>query len=266
MIELQNLSAWYEINPQKKVLNDISLSIHKGDIVSLLGPNGSGKSTLLSIIAGISVSGLKISKNSSVVIEGCTIESYKRKELSQKVSLLTQNEHYSWSFSVFDAVLMGRYAHSSWIEPYSQTDIDYAESRIEELDLIHLKDRSIFELSGGEYQRVMIARALTQNTPILLLDEPFTHLDIQNQHTLLSVIKKIAKQNNTTVIMSLHDINSAPLFSDKTILLREGKLIYYDNTNKLFCSDYLSKAYDSSFGFFMHPYYKVMQSYIVSAV
>ena len=266
MIKLQNLSAYYEQNPQKKVLQDVSLFIEKGDIVSVLGPNGCGKSTLLSLIAGITVPGLITMKSSSIILDGKNADSYKRKNLSQKVSLLAQHEQYSWPFSVFDAVLMGRYAHSSWIEPYSKEDIDSAEYQLEELNITHLRNRSIFELSGGEYQRVMIARALAQSTEILLLDEPFTHLDINSQHSLLTLIKKIAQQKNSTVLMSLHDINAAPLFSNKTILLREGNLVCCGNTSLIFSGDYLSKAYDTEFGFFKHPYYNVMQSYITSAV
>jgi iron complex transport system ATP-binding protein len=161
---------------------------------------------------------------------------------------------------------MGRYAHSSWIEPYSKEDIESTEYQLEELGITHLKNRSIFEISGGEYQRVMIARSLAQSTEILLLDEPFTHLDITSQHSLLALIQKIAKQKNSTVLMSLHDINAAPLFSDKTILLREGNLVCFDKTSVIFSENYLSKAYNTEFGFFKHPYYNVMQSYITSAV
>lgn len=266
MITLQNLSVYYDQNPQKKVLQDISLSINKGDIVSVLGPNGSGKSTLLSLIAGITVPGLITIKDSNIILDGKDTGSYKRKNLSKKVSLLAQHEQYSWPFSVFEAVLMGRYAHSSWIEPYSKEDLESAEYQLEELGITHLKNRSIFEISGGEYQRVMIARALAQSTEILLLDEPFTHLDITSQHSLLALIQKIAKQKNSTVLMSLHDINAAPLFSDKTILLREGNLVCFDETSVIFSGNYLSKAYNTEFGFFKHPYYNVMQSYITSAV
>lgn len=266
MIELQRLSAYYEQNPQKMILQDLSLSIQRGDIISLLGPNGCGKSSLLSLIAGISVPGLMKENNSAVLIDGKAAAAYTRKALSKKVTLLAQNEYYNWNFSVIDVVLMGRYAHSSWIEPYSKEDYDYAEYQLKELDIVHLKNRSIFELSGGEYQRVIIARSLAQGSEILLLDEPFTHLDISSQHSLLSLIKKIAQQHNSTVIMSLHDINTAPLFSNKTILLREGKLISYDETSEVFKGSYLSKAYDSDFGFFTHPYYKVVQAYLTSIV
>ncbi len=262
MIEIKNLTTYYEPFPQKKVLNEINLSIQKGDIISLLGANGSGKSTLLSILAGIIIPGLVIENTAQIQIDTKAISEYKRNELSRKTAYLSQQEHYSWSFSVFDAVLMGRYAHSSWIKPYSEQDIAYAEDQLKKLDLVHLRNRSLFEISGGEYQRVMIARALAQNTDILLLDEPFTHLDITSQHSLLSLIKKIAKENNSTVIMSLHDINAAPLFSNKSILLREGTVVCYDQTEQLFTGNYLSRAYDTEFGFFMHPYYKVVQSYI----
>jgi len=262
VIQAADVCAYYEQNPAKPVLSNVSFSVSKGEIVSLLGPNGSGKSTLLCLLAGIAVKDLK--KTGGVLrIDGKPVETYSRKNLSRKVSLLAQQEMYSWNYTVFDAVLMGRYAYSSSLESYSKEDYECTEQMLFELNILHLKDRSIFEISGGEYQRVMIARSLAQKTDILLLDEPFSHLDITSQHSLLSLIKKIAGQKNTTVIMSLHDINTAPLFSDSIILLKEGTIICKGETERVFTEEYLHKSYDAEFGFFIHPYYNVMQTYIL---
>lgn len=257
-IDVINLSASY--TKAKPILEDLSFSLDEGKILSIIGPNGGGKSTLLYLLGKLSVENL-IKTNGEIFIDREKIESLSQTKKAKTISYLGQGESLSWHFSVFETILMGRYAHSSPYLPYTKEDKEIALSVLEELDLLHLKERSTAQLSGGEFQKVLLARSLCQNTDIMLLDEPFTYLDIQHQNALVQLIKKIAKEKNKTIVLSLHDLNLCPLLSDKVLALNK-KDSFFGNIEEVFKPEILNRIYHTEFGIFEHPKFKIPQVYV----
>lgn len=257
-IDVNNLSASY--TKEKSILENLSFSLDEGKILSIIGPNGGGKSTLLYLLGKLSVENL-IKTNGEIFIDGEKIESLSQTRKAKTISYLGQGESLSWHFSVFETILMGRYAHSSPYLPYSKEDKEIALSVLEELDLLHLKERSTAQLSGGEFQKVLLARSLCQNTDIMLLDEPFTYLDIQHQNSLVQLIKKIAKEKNKTIVLSLHDLNLCPLLSDKVLAL-DKENSFFGNIEEVFKPEILNRIYLTEFGIFEHPKFKIPQVYV----
>lgn len=216
IISANNLSFGYGKN---KILKNIAFSAPKKNIVSLIGPNGSGKSTLLRCLAGI----LKTSHD-EVFIEGQALEEYKTKILSQKIAFLPQFQEKLSAVSVYDLIAMGRtpYHKSGWV--ISCKDKEKIEWAIEYMSLKKYEKRSVNTLSGGERQRVWIAMILAQDTPILLLDEPVTYMDLKYQQEFLSIIKDLKKAHGKTIISVFHDINHAMEVSDLVYMMKDGEI------------------------------------------
>ncbi len=253
-----NLSASYGTTP---VLKNITASFEPGHVTCLMGANGSGKSTLLHILAGLEVAGLTVT-GGTVQYGSETISALQSKKKAQILSFLPQNEQYTWNFSVYDAVLMGRYAWSNSLG-YTKEDHAAADAALATAGCSHLKNRLIFELSGGELQSVLIARCLAQGTPYLLLDEPFSHLDGNRSAQFMQNLAALAHDHTLGVIISIHDINLAPLYADTLTMLHHGKLIAHGPVSEVFTETVLSEAYDTSYGIFEHPFYHKMQAYLL---
>jgi iron complex transport system ATP-binding protein len=219
-------------------LKDISLSIESGEVVSLLGPNGSGKTTLLKCI-----NALLPSKDKTVFIEGKDVLKYSRTELARVIGYVPQSHNPSFPFTVIDVVLMGRVSHLDLFQQPSKSDIQKADESINLVGLSHLRDRIYTQISGGERQLALIARALAQEPKILILDEPTAHLDFKNQITTLNVVKKLAKDSNIAVVMSLHEPNHALLFSDNVALMSKGSITSFGNSKKVVTKDNIEKIY-----------------------
>jgi len=216
MLEANGLNFGYGEQP---VLREISFSASSGQIISLIGPNGSGKSTLLRCLCGL----LPVKKN-SVRLFDKPLEKYAPRELSQCIAFLPQAQEKISSISVYELVGMGRtpYHRSGWF--FTKEDrlkIDWA---IDYMRLEPLKHRSVEMLSGGERQRVWIAMALAQDTPIILLDEPVTYMDMRFQWELLSVLGDLRNRFRKTVVSVFHDINHALEVSDRVYLLKDGRI------------------------------------------
>lgn len=203
-------------------LSEVSFTIQQGTFLSILGPNGSGKSTLLRIID-------KILTPESGNIKIFEKDYYKisRKELSKYIAYVPQSILSNFPYTVFEIVLMGRAPYLGGIGFENQKDIDIAIAAMEKTDTLHLVNRKIQNISGGEMQRVFLARALTQQAPILLLDEPNTHLDLQHQIDILDLIKKFTREIKLTVISVFHDINLASLYSDLILILNQGRVFTF---------------------------------------
>ena len=255
ILTLENIQAFYG---EKQVLQDINLSFTEKSFTCLIGPNGSGKSTLLNILCGLENPNLSIS-DGKVFLNSKDIKSYKKNEIAKNIAFLPQSEHYSWNHLVEDVVLMGRFPYSKGFFGYTKEDKIYAKKALEEVGISHLKDRYIFELSGGEYQQVLIARSLCQETKILVLDEPFTHLDISKQHKLLLLLKKLVAEKNLCVIITLHEVNQAAIYGENLILLKEGKILSTGDVKTVFTKENLESAYETDFGFFIHPEFELPQ-------
>lgn len=263
---IENLCASYF---QTQVLKDCSLSLHPGDFICLCGPNGSGKSTLLSILAGINESSLKITstpseqKNSGTKLQTESKEIIPLAQLTRKqsaaiVTLLQQEEYSTWDFSVNDYVLQGRFCHTENAN-YSNEDITIAEQAMKETGILELKDRNIHSLSGGEFQKVRIARCLCQEPKFLLLDEPASSLDFVYEPKLLQQLKDLAKKRNIGVLLSIHDVNLAARFADKLVLIKKNNPLVSGTVNQVFTKETLSSIYDSPCQIYTHPVYNCLQ-------
>lgn len=214
-MEIRVLDVSFSYN-SVPTLRNVSFVLKEGEILSILGPNGSGKTTLLKIIAS-----LLSPKTGTILLDG---KNFRDLGLSERAKLLgyVPQRSESPNLTVFEAVLSGR-------KPYMglrvrDEDIRITEETMELMGLSHLKAKSITKISGGEFQKVIIARALAQRPKLLLLDEPLSHLDVKNQFEIASLIRRFTKDLSLMTILVLHDLNLALRFSDSFVLMKEGKV------------------------------------------
>jgi len=203
-----------------KILDDVCFSVETGTFLGILGPNGSGKTTLLKSISRV----LKPRKG-AVLLDNANIYKMKSRDVAKRMAVVPQDTTVSFSFTVLQIVLMGRTPHLSRLQSESARDIAIARQAMEYTRSWHLASRLITELSGGEKQRVIIARALTQQPQILLLDEPTTHLDIGNQLEIMDLLKQLCVEKKVLIIGVFHDFNLAARYCDSIILLKDGKIV-----------------------------------------
>ena len=213
MVEVKNISFFYGRNC---VVNNVSFDIGLGECVGILGNNGAGKSTLVSCLNKILTP-----KTGCVYINNRDILKMSRLEISRQASYVAQKNEIS-QITVFDSVLLGRKPYIKWA--VSQNDMDICGETIKQLGMDDFKLRYIDELSGGELQKVMLARALVQQPNLILLDEPTSNLDPKNQYDMLALVKKTASESNISVLMVLHDINLALRFCDRFLFLKSGSV------------------------------------------
>ena len=199
------------------IIKAVSLDIGQGDFLGVIGPNGSGKTTLLRVCSRI----LR-PRRGRIIFNGEDIFHMGLKEFCQRLAFVSQDISTSFSFSVMELVLMGRIPHLKRLQLESRKDIEIAERALELTDSFGFKDKMINELSAGERQRVLIARALAQEPELLLLDEPTSHLDIGHQIKVMDLLKKLNRQNNLTIVMVLHDLNLASAYCNRICLLDNG--------------------------------------------
>ncbi|MEA3442580.1 MAG: ABC transporter ATP-binding protein [Chloroflexota bacterium] len=216
MIELKDVSLGYN---HRAVLNNINLEAVPGKMLGLIGPNGSGKSTLIKGMTRV------INLFSGhIFIDGHEIASMKREELAKFVAVVPQNPVLPEAFTAFEMVLMGRTPHLGLLRYEGGKDIAIVWQAMKMTQAEFLAERRVGELSGGEKQRLVIARALTQQSEVLLLDEPTAQLDINNQIEILDLIKRLSLEHSLTVIVALHDLNLAAQYCDWLVMLKEGKI------------------------------------------
>jgi iron complex transport system ATP-binding protein len=196
------------------VLRNIKFSLGRSETLSILGPNGVGKTTLLKCINRIIHA-----RSGTVMVEDEDVASMSRTEMARKMGYVPQRGEVS-RITVFDAVLLGRRPYIKW--DVTKEDIEIANQAVEELGLSSMSLRYIDEISGGEYQKVQIARALVQQPKVLLLDEPTSALDLCNQHVMMKKMVDLVKRNGLTAVMTMHDLNLALRYSDRFILLKDG--------------------------------------------
>jgi iron complex transport system ATP-binding protein len=216
-IEVEGIEFSYDSDP---VLVDLSLSIAAGSFFGLMGPNGSGKTTLTQILAGV----YRAAKG-QVRILGNQIDQWNRKELARKVAVVPQKFELAFPFTVEEVVLMGRAPHRGELAFDRADDLEIAKEAMQATEVYQLKSRRMDELSGGEYKRVVVAKALAQEPRILLLDEPAAHLDIKHQVGLYDLIERIRKERGVTIVSAMHDLNLAAAYCDQLALLRKGRLV-----------------------------------------
>lgn len=261
VLEAKSLFASYG---KKQVLGGLDLTLSGGKFICLCGPNGCGKSTLISLLAGIHSEYLKY--RGQIIIDSKDIGKFKRKELARKIAFMPQSESSPWNYQVKDVILSGRFAHTGFSGIYHQRDYQIAEDVAEIMGINHLKERFVFSLSGGEFQRVRIARSLAQQAEILLLDEPAANLDFTHRFDLLKLVKKLVQEKNIAVLVSIHDLNMAAVFADEMFLLShfaEGQLQMQSGEPKnIMQPEILQRTYGKKFSLFQHPLYNVPQVYL----
>jgi len=221
ILEIKNLVCGYV---EKEIIKQVSFSAKEGEFLGIIGPNGSGKTTLLRSITGL----LKYWEG-EVLYNGRNISKIPLREFAQNVAVLPQILNINFSFTVQQLVLMGRYPYLKKFQSISKKDLDIAKNSMSLTDISHLTERRVGELSGGEWQRVLIAQALTQEPKLLLLDEPTTHLDITHQIETLDLVKKLNEEKGLTIVVVLHDLNLASEYCEKIIMLENGE-IYREGT------------------------------------
>jgi iron complex transport system ATP-binding protein len=235
-VEIKNLNFSVE---NKAILKDICLSIEKGSFCSIIGPNGSGKTTLLK-----NISTIYRPKKKKVFIDGKDVDDLTSRELGKNLSLVKQHVDSDFDFNVMDMVLMGRIPHINRFSSEGQKDIEIVEKAMKLTNIFHLKDENIRFLSGGEKQRVIIARSIAQEAKVLLLDEPTSHLDIYYQLEILDTIKRLNKECGITIVAVLHDLNLAAQYSDFMVLVNNGEVAACGRPEEVLRKDILSKVYN----------------------
>ncbi len=199
-----------------EILKEVSIHVDDKTFVGLIGPNGSGKSTLLKCVYRV----LK-PNTGCVYLDGKPLQNLSYKESAKKMAVVAQHNYYNFDFSVREVVLMGRSPHKRTMERDNSQDYEIVEEALTKVGMLHFAERSFSTLSGGEQQRVILARALAQQTSCLVLDEPTNHLDITHQLQLLRIVKDL----NVTVISAIHDLNIAAMFCDRIYVLQNGKIV-----------------------------------------
>jgi len=225
ILEIKNLSCGYD---SQIILSDINLTIEKGKLLGMIGPNGSGKTTLLRAITGV----IK-PKEGNVFFEGKDIYQIGIKELAKKIAVVPQGIMTN-SMNVEEFVLLGRIPHYKRFQFLeTKKDQEIVRKVLELTDTFRLKERSLWQISSGERQLVLIAKALAQEPKLLLLDEPTAHLDIGHQIKIMRLIEKLNKNENLTVLVVLHDLNLASQYCEELVLLNEGKIIRHGSVNEV---------------------------------
>ena len=219
-IQCHHLSFSYR---DRAVLHRLSFSVKSGEMIAMLGPNGSGKTTLLKILSAV------LRGQGAINLNGRSIESYSRRELSRLFAVVQQEPQINFPYTAAEIVLMGRSSHHGALALESRKDLEVARASLALTDSLALADRYLHELSGGEKQRVLIARALAQEPQILFLDEPSAFLDLKHQVQVFELLRRLNRERGLTIIAALHDLNLAALFFPRLMMLREGA-IYSDGS------------------------------------
>lgn len=219
----------------KSVLKNVKFKVNKGEVVSILGVNGAGKSTLLKCVNRM----LK-PKKGAILVDNFNLNTLNSEEIARKMAYVSQSVNGNY-INVFDAVLLGRKPHIKW--EVSKKDLEITGNILRLMNLEEHALRYTKELSGGELQKVVIARALVQEPQILLLDEPTNNLDLKNQMAVMKIIRDISKSQNISSIVVMHDLNLTLRFSDKFIMLKDGK-IYSKGNSDVINSKNILEVYD----------------------
>lgn len=244
-LSVEHISASYNGH---LILNDVSLSVPAGQVTALIGPNGAGKTTLIRAISGT----LK-PKSGKVIVNGRDITHLAPEKRSCLLAVAPQAGHLPGEFSVYQAVMMGRTPYLGWLGSPGSGDHAKTLRALELTEAAHLAKRRVDSLSGGEQQRVLLARALAQDTPVLLLDEPTTYLDLHHQVAFLQLLRRLARQNDLAILAALHDLNLTSLYADRVALLAGGQLQATGDPTHTLTSANIQRAYSLPVRVLPHP-------------
>ena len=235
MLKVENISVSYGA---RLALNKVSLDLTAGSILGLIGPNGAGKTTLMRAICGV----LPL-QSGEIWIDGHDIRRLSAMERARLMAVVPQANHLPPAFTAWETVLLGRTPYINFLGQVTIQDEQAARAAMERTHTVDLAQRRIGELSGGEQQRLLLARALAQGAPILLMDEPTTHLDLQYQYSLLEQVKKLAHEDHLTVLIALHDLNLVERYADRVAVLVSGELMALGKPAEVLTAPLLSNVY-----------------------
>ena len=225
ILNVMNLSAGYG---DGDVISDISFSLEQGEFFAVLGPNGSGKSTLIKALQGL----LKNARG-SVEVGSKNVFTLTAPHIAKKIAYVPQRSSMSFEFSVLEIIQMGRYVHQGRLQNATSLDEAAVRDVLELTEVHHLQHKKIAHLSGGEQQRVFIARALAQDTPLLFLDEPSSHLDISYQVEIYQILKRLQEEKGKTILTTEHNINLVIPYTQRLMFLKEGQIFALGSPEKL---------------------------------
>lgn len=252
ILKTTNLSFQYD---EELVLNNLNLSLQKGDYCALLGPNGSGKTTFVNLLTGL----LK-KYNGKIEVEGNEIKHLSTMDLARKVAVVPQRQELVYDFNVYDTVMMGRNPYQNRWEFSNENDHQIVMAALQKTKLIHLKNRFTNQLSGGEFQRTLIARAIAQQAPILILDEPLSNLDIAHKFEIMEILHDLNQTQKTTILLILHDFSFAVQYVPLTLLLGEGLMKFFGSTKELFATPLLEEVFELKKGFTIDKFGNVFKN------
>lgn len=232
IVEIRNLSYSYEA---RRVFDGISFDLEEGEVVGVVGPNGCGKTTLIKCIDRILV------PEGQVVLQGKDISGYTSDDLARIIGYVPQALSIGMAMNVLEVVLMGRRPHVRW--GVSDKDLSLVTSTLQKLGIGHLAFRKLTQVSGGERQKVMIARALVQEPVLLLLDEPTSALDLLHQLEVMELIRSVARENNISAFLAIHDLNLAARYCDRIIVMHQGRIMGYGRPDTLLTPDLIRDVY-----------------------
>ena len=235
MLHVSNLSAGYG---NGDIISDISFSLEQGEFIAVLGPNGSGKSTLIKALQGL----LK-NVQGTVEVDKKDVFTSTAQQIAKQIAYVPQRSSLSFEFSVMEIVHMGRYVYQGRWEKATSKDEASITDIMELTEIHHLQHKKIAHLSGGEQQRVFIARALAQDTPLLFLDEPSSHLDISYQVEIYRILKRLQKEKGKTILAAEHNINLVIPYSQRLMFLKEGKIFAQGPPEKLITKSYIQDVF-----------------------
>ena len=247
MLELQSLTVRYGA---RIAVEEISLDVKAGEVVAVIGPNGAGKTTLIRAASGVIAC-----EKGKVLASGLDIRTLPATRRAASIAVVPQARNIPEAFTVWETVLFGRTPYLGWLGQPVEKDRARVQWALERTATLDLSERLMGELSGGEQQRVLLARALAQETPILLLDEPTAHLDLRHQSGLLGLVQQLAREQGLAVLMALHDLNLVTLYADRTALLVGGRLQALGKPAEILTPALLNEAYRTTFNVVIHPEY-----------
>jgi iron complex transport system ATP-binding protein len=223
----------------RAVLDNVSLGIERGSFTGLLGPNGCGKTTLLKVASGV----LRPARG-VVRLDGRAIDTIPRRELARHVAVVPQETHPAFDYTVLEMVLMGRHPHLGSFQLEGPHDLEVAREALVATGTSHLADRSYMTLSGGEKQRVVIASALAQEPEVLFLDEPTASLDLRYQLDIASLLARLNRDRNVTMVLATHDLNLAASLCERLVVMRDGRILTAGPTREVLTGETVRQLYD----------------------
>ncbi|MFW5487939.1 MAG: ABC transporter ATP-binding protein [Desulfovibrio sp.] len=244
MIQVRDLHCGYN---GREVLHGVGINVPKGQMAGILGPNGSGKTTLMHVLAGILAP-----TSGEAELDGTPVHNYSAKALARTLAVVPQHTRATFPYRCLNVVLMGRYPYVSFLGGYRQRDMDAALEAMRESKSLHLADRMADTLSGGEFKRVVISRALAQQSEILLLDEATAGLDVAAKIAMYDLFRRMAA-NGTTICSVMHDLNLAALYCDRLVFLKNGQVVADGPTKAIFNRQTLSDVYETEVVIADHP-------------